>query len=100
VVAPAVGGPLDLVDHGLTGYLVVPGDAGAFAGAVARLAGDPRLRREMGRAGREKMMGRSWRALGDQLIAHYSAVVGRPWRAFPLDLPARPRAEQGAGVPR
>jgi phosphatidylinositol alpha 1,6-mannosyltransferase len=100
VVAPAVGGPLDLVDHGLTGYLVAPGDAGALAGAVARLAGDPRLRRAMGRAGREKMMGRSWRALGDQLIAHYSAVVGRPWRAFPLDLPARPRAEQGAGVPR
>ena len=100
VVAPAVGGPLDLVDHGLTGYLVAPGDAGAFAGAVARLAGDPRLRREMGRTGREKMMGRSWRALGDQLIAHYSAVVGRPWQAFPLDLPARPRAERGAGVTR
>src|SRR5215831_4260504 len=100
VVAPAVGGPLDLVDHGLTGYLVAPGDARALAAAVARLAGDPRLRRAMGRAGREKMMGRSWRALGDQLIAHYSAVVGRPWRAFPLDLPARPRAEQEAGVPR
>ena len=27
-------------------------------------AGDPRLRLAMGRAGREKMMGRSWRALG------------------------------------
>ena len=100
VVAPAVGGPLDLVDHGLTGYLVAPGDAGALAGAVARLAGDPRLRLAMGRAGREKMMGRSWRALGDQLIAHYSAVLGRPWRAFPPALPARSRAEQGAGVPR
>jgi len=51
--------------------------------------------------GREKMMGRSWRALGDQLIAHYSAVLGRPWRAFPPPgLPARPRAGQGAGVPR
>jgi phosphatidylinositol alpha 1,6-mannosyltransferase len=100
VVAPAAGGPLDLVDHGLTGYLVAPGDAGAIAAAVARLAGDPRLRRALGRAGREKMMGRSWRALGDQLIAHYSSVVGRPWRAFPLDLPARSRAEQGAGVRR
>jgi hypothetical protein len=46
-------------------------------------------------------MGRSWRALGDQLNAHYSAVLGRPWRAFPPPgLPARPRAGQGAGVPR
>ena len=93
VVAPAVGGPLDLVDQGLTGYLVAPGDAGALAGAVARLAGDPRLRLAMGRAGREKMMGRSWRALGDQLIAHYSAVLGA------LGLPARPpgAAPGGAG---
>jgi phosphatidylinositol alpha 1,6-mannosyltransferase len=92
VVAPAAGGPLDLVDHGRTGYLVPPGDAGALAGAVARLAGDPRLRLAMGAAGRDKMMGRSWRVLGDQLIAHYSAVLGRPWPALPLDVPARPRA--------
>jgi phosphatidylinositol alpha 1,6-mannosyltransferase len=97
VVAPAAGGPLDLVDHGRTGYLVAPGDAGALAGAVARLAGHPRLRLAMGRAGRDKMMGRSWRVLGDQLIAHYTAVLGRPWRALPPDLPARPRAGQAAG---
>jgi phosphatidylinositol alpha 1,6-mannosyltransferase len=100
VVAPAVGGPLDLVDHGRTGYLVAPGDPGALAAAVARLTGDPRLRLAMGRAGREKMMDRSWRALGDQLIGHYSAVLGSPWRAFRPGLPARPRAELGAGVPR
>ena len=100
MVAPAVGGPLDLVDHGVTGFLVAPGGAGALAGAVTRLGGDPRLRLAMGRAGREKMMGRSWHALGDQLIAHYSAVLGRPWRALPPGLPARPRAGQEAGVPR
>jgi phosphatidylinositol alpha 1,6-mannosyltransferase len=108
VVAPAAGGPLDLVDHGRTGYLVPPGDAGELAGAVARLAGDPRLRLAMGRAGRGKMMGRGWRVLGDQLIAHYSAVLGRPRQARPLDLPARPwaghaagpRVRLGAGVPR
>ena len=100
VVAPAAGGPLDLVEHGLTGYLVAPGDAGARADAVARLARAPQLRLAMGRAGREKTIGRSWRALGDQLIAHYAAVLGRPWRAFPPGLPARSRAEQGAGVPR
>jgi phosphatidylinositol alpha 1,6-mannosyltransferase len=100
VVAPAAGGPLDLVDDGHTGYLVAPGDAEALAGAVARLAGNPGLRAAMGRAGRERTASRSWPALGDQLIAHYSAVVGGPWRALPLDLPVRPRAEQGAGVPR
>ncbi len=35
------GGPLDLVENGVTGYLVPPSDPGAFAAAVARLAADP-----------------------------------------------------------
>jgi phosphatidylinositol alpha 1,6-mannosyltransferase len=103
VVAPAAGGPLDLVDHALTGYLVAPGDAGALADAVARLARDPQLRLAMGRAGREKMTGRSWRVLGDQLIAHYAAVLGEPWPALPRGFPAtarvagpRPRTEHQA----
>ena len=41
VVAPAAGGPLDLVKDGVTGYLVPPSDPGAFTAAVARLAADP-----------------------------------------------------------
>src|SRR6202030_3637184 len=54
VVAPAAGGPLDLVENGVTGYLVPPGDRGALAGAVARLVADPRLRAAAGRAARER----------------------------------------------
>jgi phosphatidylinositol alpha 1,6-mannosyltransferase len=38
VVAPAAGGPLDLVDPGRTGYLVAPHDAAALLAAVADLA--------------------------------------------------------------
>ena len=87
VVAPAAGGPLDLVDDGRTGYLVTPGDAGALADAVARLAGNPQLRITMGRAGRQKTISRSWCALGDQLLGHYAAVHGRSWRPLPLDVP-------------
>jgi phosphatidylinositol alpha 1,6-mannosyltransferase len=106
VVAPAAGGPLDLVEHGRTGYLVAPGDAGAIADAVARLAGDPQLRAALGRAGRQKTASRSWGALGDELIGHYCSVLREPWRALPLHFPvARSAASDlpaghGAGTSR
>jgi len=77
VVAPAAGGPLDLVDNGGTGYLVPPGDADAFTAAVARLAADPAMCQAFGAAGRRKVLGRSWSALTDELIGHYAAVTGR-----------------------
>jgi phosphatidylinositol alpha 1,6-mannosyltransferase len=44
VVAPAAGGPLDLVADGVTGYLVPPSDPDALTAAVARLAADPAAR--------------------------------------------------------
>lgn len=75
VIAPAAGGPLDLVDDGVTGFLVTPGDAGALSRAVARLAADPGLRAAQGRAARQRVLGRTWQALGDELIGHYEAVL-------------------------
>ncbi len=81
VVAPAAGGPLDLVDDGVTGYLVPPSDPGAFTAAVARLATDPAARAVFGAAGRRKVLGRNWPALTEELIGHYAAVLGaRPAR--------------------
>ena len=76
VIAPAAGGPLDLVDDGVTGYLVPPGDADAFTAAVARLAAAPAAREAFGAAGRRKVLGRSWSALTDELIGHYMEVTG------------------------
>jgi phosphatidylinositol alpha 1,6-mannosyltransferase len=76
VVAPAAGGPLDLVHEGVTGFLVAPGDGDALAAAVARLVADPRLRSAMGLAARRKVLGRSWAALTGELIEHYAAVLG------------------------
>ncbi|MEU4691585.1 glycosyltransferase [Actinoplanes sp. NPDC023714] len=78
VVAPAAGGPLDLVGHGLTGYLVPPHAGSGFTEAIRELAGDEGLRRSMGAAGRDAVHGRSWQVIGDELIAHYAAALAAP----------------------
>ena len=75
VVAPAAGGPLDLVEDGVTGYLVLPSDPGAFTVAVARLAADPATRTAFGAAGRRTVLGRTWPALTEELTGHYAAVL-------------------------
>lgn len=75
VVAPAAGGPLDLVAHGRTGLLVPPRDGAAVRDAVWALAVDPTLRAAYGTAGRATVEGRTWAAVGDQLIDHYTDVL-------------------------
>lgn len=56
VVASRVGGLPELVADGVTGYLVPPGDAGALAAALAKLAGDPAAAARMGQAGRRRAL--------------------------------------------
>lgn len=76
VIAPAAGGPLDLVGHGVTGLLVPPGDADALRDAAGVLAVSPALREEYGRAGRAAVAARTWEAVGDLLLDHYDQVLG------------------------
>jgi len=87
VVAPASGGPLDLVRDGVTGFLVPPGDPGALAAAVARLAADPALRAAQRRAARDMVLGRGWPVRCDELIGHYRAVLGAT-RRLRAEVPA------------
>ncbi|MCK6209462.1 glycosyltransferase family 1 protein [Georgenia sp. EYE_87] len=77
VVAPAAGGPLDVVAEGDTGYLYAPEDDRALAGAVRVLAADPAMRARMGEAGRRRVLPRSWAALGEALLGHYATVIDR-----------------------
>ena len=51
-IATAVGGVPEMIHPEETGLLIPPGDNDALAAAIARLAGDPDLRRRLGRAGR------------------------------------------------
>lgn len=54
VVASAIGGIPELVADGVTGLLFPPGDRDALAERLARLMGDPALRRSQGAAARER----------------------------------------------
>ena len=53
VVACGAGGVGEVIEDGVTGLLVPPGDGDALYGALARLFSDKMLREEMGRSGRE-----------------------------------------------
>lgn len=74
VVAPAAGGPLDLVRPEVNGLLYAPGDAAGLHRQVVRLLDDQPTRWRMGQAARAGVADRSWTALGEQLVGHYRAV--------------------------
>jgi glycosyltransferase involved in cell wall biosynthesis len=58
VVATEVGGNPELVEDGVTGTLVPPGNAGAMARAIAAYQDDPDLGRAHGARGRERVLER------------------------------------------
>ncbi|GAB2970907.1 glycosyltransferase family 4 protein [Nocardioides montaniterrae] len=79
VVAPASGGPLDLVEDGRTGLLYDPDAAGALRSAVDALVGDAVLRARLADAAVDAVADRSWASVIDQLTTvHYPAVIGGP----------------------
>ncbi|MDU0312790.1 glycosyltransferase family 1 protein [Phycicoccus sp. M110.8] len=77
VLAPARGGPLDLVDHSRTGLLYDPDDPAALVDAVRHLVGDRAKREALGRAGLERVADRGWTPLTAALVGHYEQVAAR-----------------------
>lgn len=75
VVAPAIGGPRDLIEHESTGLLYRPGSSADMATQVGRLLVDELLHARISRAAHSWVQGRTWEALGDQLIEHHRLVT-------------------------
>ena len=82
IVSSRITGSVDVIEEGVTGLLCEPGDAAAFARAVAELLGAPAVRQRMGEAGRLRVESRysSERSLR-RLEELYDQVAGRE-RAF------------------
>lgn len=75
VVAPAVGGPRDLVVHGETGLLHRPGDEADLSRCVNALVQSQAARAVMGAAAVAAIRDRTWTHVCDELIAHYRSVA-------------------------
>jgi len=78
VVASDAGGLPEVVEDGVTGYVVPKGDAGALADALRKLLGSPDLARQMGVAGRQRSLGRfSWELTAEKIEAAYDSFESK-----------------------
>jgi glycosyltransferase involved in cell wall biosynthesis len=77
VVASDVGGLRDVVQHGVTGLVVPPGDPGALAAALDNLLDNPELRRRMGEAARLQARKFEAAALAPRVIEIFEDVLRR-----------------------
>jgi glycosyltransferase involved in cell wall biosynthesis len=76
-VATAVGGVPELVEDGVTGILAPRGDLQALGNALEALAGNQRLRREMGDAARERSKRFEVSAMVEAYAALFQEMVRR-----------------------
>lgn len=85
VIAPNSGGVVDLVDNGKTGLQYPSESPERLFRAVKKLASDPALLKQMGKAGYKKAQTQSWQNSFDTLFAQYDKALSLPRRA-PRDM--------------
>ncbi len=74
-VAPARGGPLDLIQPSHTGWLYQPGDLTGLRNSVVDLVGDDFKRQAFSRAARESVAHRTWDQMCATLVEHYQSAI-------------------------
>ncbi len=77
VVAARATGAIDLVEHGVTGFLVPPQDVKAYSDAIQTLIEDPALRAAAGKAGHDRVQGYEWDKVNAVMLAAYLALLER-----------------------
>ena len=76
VVCSRVGGLPEIVEDGVTGFLVEPGDIGDLRERLAALLGDRALAARIGRNARERVLERfTWKACAERCLAAYAEVL-------------------------
>jgi glycosyltransferase involved in cell wall biosynthesis len=80
VVAVAAGGPLSLIEHGVSGLLCAP-ESSALASSLLELAASPRLRERLARTALCVVRERTWEQALERLAAGYRRVLTEDERA-------------------
>ncbi|MBK9713254.1 MAG: glycosyltransferase family 4 protein [Kouleothrix sp.] len=77
VVATTAGGLPEVVEDGVTGILVPPGDSTALAEAINLLLSDAELRQRLGHAGRERVLATfTPDRVAEQTLSAYRSIIG------------------------
>ncbi len=78
VVASRLGGIPEIVEHGVTGYLVEPGNEAELRDALARLLADRSLARRLGAQARERVVEQfTWDHCADRCLDAYGRLPAR-----------------------
>jgi len=78
VVATAVGGVPEVVDHGKTGLLVPYGSPGALSGSINELLKDDSIRKKMGEGARMAVLAKhTWPRVVDRILEAYQEALGK-----------------------
>ena len=75
VVAPNVGGPRFLIEHGVNGFLANPEGQGGYQRLVRSVLEDEKLQQKMAANAREAVISKSWEANNARLIGFYEQAV-------------------------
>jgi glycosyltransferase involved in cell wall biosynthesis len=77
IVATAVGGNPELIEHGVSGLLVAPNNPAELAEALRRLLDDQQLASRCGEAAKRKVTNFSWQAVTQKHEDVYASIVAR-----------------------
>lgn len=88
VVAPATGGPLDLVEPGRNGYLYQPGSLNDLRSAVQTLIDNPQQILEFGQNGENMVRNRTWLSLTQLIVGHYETAIASSQETSRISLAA------------
>ncbi len=92
VVGTDIGAYREIVDHGVSGWLVPPSSPEALADAIRMMWGNAELRAKLGEGGRKRILEKfNWRKAAEETLAVYEEIVPLKRRTF--QAPALARAD-------